>query len=382
MRGNTSGIADRRLFFLSVRHMILLTHSPNPPPNSITNGDSTTTMQIDSPLLSIVTPQAQTMRENETLLRGIIDDAILTKTILSVKYWGGSKGANCGTVRQVQPYGWKEINSKCLTATFYGNCEHSNVIKNYCLCLIENIYCDDVCLISIDNVNFRISNHPTAVTQPLQNRPFELPQFNEPDSLSTDSSLRPNAIDMLTRKQITVVATHYKTSSNQAASLVAYCKGKDKISSLNSTIRFILEAYIVYQYAIALLCSQSSGLYLQFDGSGLDKGRGFIVIRFGGANDGEKWNHIVRYTEVYSGGAFQVTKKLLDTISEVNELQKEMRKLVTKVYYFRGMKLDNCNENTGEWNGVKTRMRTERQKQHLQDNPGFDLTPLIVKVNN
>ena len=52
-----------------------------------------------------------------------------------------------------------------------------------------------------------------------------------------------------------------------------------------------------------------------------------------------------------------------------------------RLYHFRGLKLDNCNENTGEWNGVKKQIREEREKQYSEDRPGTPLEQFVTKVN-
>ena len=254
-------------------------------------------------------------------------------------------------------------------------CNEDKKIKNYSLCLIESIHYNGELLIEIENVKF----NEQLIETTLQNRPFELPQFEDANKISSET-LPANAIDIKTRRQITVVATHYKSSSNQAAGLVAYCQEKEKCSSIDSTLRFMMEGVIVYRYVIASRLSNSTGLYFQFDGSGLVKGRGFVVVRMGGAIEGEDWNEIVRYVELFSGGAVQITKKLLSIIGDMNELQGEMKIAQSKLHHFQGLKLDNCNENTGEWNGVKKKIRDERERLYYLEKPAIPLTKFITKV--
>ena len=132
------------------------------------NNNSTLPLNDSQPVPKKVDPMT------EVLLKNIIDDAILSKKILLIKYWGGAQAENCGSVREVQPYGWKD-RSKTVSLTFYGNCSRDNILKNYSLCLIENIYYQGECLISVNNVQF---GNPVC-TEALQDRAFDVPLFKD-----------------------------------------------------------------------------------------------------------------------------------------------------------------------------------------------------------
>jgi hypothetical protein len=137
------------------------------------------------------------------ILNGI-EEAILLKKVLSIKYWGGTKIESRGTVREVQPYGFKD-RSKTKTLTFYGNCNNDNIVKNYALCLIENIYYQGECLISINAapiINTSNDNEPLDIQQ----QPFELPNFistynDKKGNKNETEMLHGNAIPIKTRMQ-------------------------------------------------------------------------------------------------------------------------------------------------------------------------------------
>jgi hypothetical protein len=346
-------------------------------------------------------------------MKRVIDQFIREKKVLVLKYWGGKEK---GSLRKVLPWGWKSGVSQ-----FYGKCMKDLHVKNYVLSLIqwisadngEELFYNDCCKINFADVHDEIP------------QPFELPAFNNNNNnnsnnntswnvnenmniqaISNNNSINDHANENTAvskskfistklpshaksieiRKQIAVIATKFKSSANQSGDLLAYCQkaAEKSVCKINSSILFLCEAFVVYQYVIASLLSRSSGCYLQFDGSGLVKGRGFLVVRIGGVGEGREWNEIVRYLEVFEGGADHVTEKVIEIIKALNKLQEEMGLKKTKLYEFRGAKFDNCNENTGIHNGVKKQLKERRKQEYDNDAhllpKDYVLTEFVCKV--
>ena len=133
------------------------------------------------------------------------------------------------------------------------------------------------------------------------------------------------------------VAAHFNVSLNSSGDLLHYFDAVSSNLHRSTVTRGVVECHFAALHGIAKKMEKSTDLWWSSDATGVQKGRDFLTIVFGGKASGKAngqfWWGLIEFKQI-SGEhtAIKELAYLLKSIEPIQELQTKMDEKVTKFY--------------------------------------------------
>ncbi len=193
---------------------------------------------------------------------------------------------------------------------------------------------------------------------------------------------RPRKYTSNIRKKLALLVTSANNSLRAAGK--SYAIAVDDMSrqaSHNVTTSCLIElGLVIYQYSCEKL-AKSSDLLMMVDGSGTGTGqRSFLLVHFGGTYENKTWSAPFGLLEINDKGAEVDCAAIQSVLESVRCVQREKLNIQpTSILHFKSITFDNCEENTGRWNGLGARLERWRTAEHKKVDEPKPYKALLMK---
>lgn len=134
--------------------------------------------------------------------------------------------------------------------------------------------------------------------------------------------------------------------------------------STSHAIRCCVELDICLNYSLALKMKRSSDLGFGCDETPIkNPGRSFLENHAFGVENGARWVEFVRLVELCAAGS-KTAESITNHLVETHEYLQDLCNDTPPLHNFYLLSYDNCNTNTGEFNGVGVLWDAERSKDY------------------